>query len=96
MIKIIQVNRVGGEILITFNYDRPGEDPPQLYTVTVRAEEIHNRLREVKKLLGRPLTAQDLRQVTITLINELREGRKPLLETFRYEDYIGLDLEAQT
>jgi len=90
MIKIVSVTRNLGDVYITFQYDREGVD----FTVTLDAREIVERMKQLKALIGRSLTLNDLRNVVVTMINEIREGRQPLLETFRYEDYIGVDLEA--
>jgi hypothetical protein len=90
MIKITQVRRDLGDVYLTFQYDREGAD----FTVTLDAREIVERMKQLKQLIGRPLTLQDLRNVVVTMINEIRRGGQPLLETFRYEDYIGVDLEG--
>ena len=90
MIKIIQVRRDLGDVYITFQYDYEG----QIFTVVIDAREVVDRMKEVKRLLRRQLTHQDLKNVVTALIEEIRQGRQPLLEVFRYEDYIGVDLEA--
>jgi len=90
MIKIIQVRRDLGDVYVTFQYDYEG----QIFTVVIDAREVVDRMKEVKRLLRRPLTHQDLKNVVTAMIEEIRQGRQPLLEVFRYEDYIGVDLEA--
>ena len=89
MIKLTQVQRSTGDVYLTFQYDLEG----QIKTVTIDAREIVDRTRSLKTLVGRALTTTDLKNIVVTMINEIRAG-KQLLETFPYENYIGVDLEA--
>lgn len=90
MIQIKQVQRDQGEVLLTFEYTDEGETK----TVVVDNREIIKRMEKLKQLVGRSLELSDLQDVVVTLINEIREGRRPLLQRFPYEDYIGVDLEG--
>ena len=90
MIKITKVNRSLGDVYLTFQYDKDG----QIFTQEMDAREIVERMKALKSLIGRELTLTDLKDIIITLINEMREGKNPLLETFHYENYIGVDLEG--
>jgi len=92
VIKITQVQRTTGDVYIRLEYDDDGKT----LTVTVAAREIVERMKQVRSLLGRPLTLVDLRQVIVTMMSEIRQGKQPLLEVFLYEDYIGVDLEASS
>jgi len=78
-----------GDVYITFQYDQEG----QILTVTIDAREIVERMKTLKEIVGRTLTLTDLKNVIVTLINEIRQGKTPLLEVFSYEDYINIDLE---
>ncbi len=78
-----------GETKITFQYDKD----ENIFTQTVDESEIIERMKELKKIVGRRLTQQDLKDVIIALINEIREGKSVLLEKFPYENLIGVDLE---
>ncbi|MEM3383842.1 MAG: hypothetical protein QXF43_04180 [Nitrososphaerales archaeon] len=89
MIKITKVERTMGETKITFQYDKD----ENIFTQTVDESEIIERMKELKKIVGRRLTQQDLKDVIIALINEIREGKSVLLEKFPYENLIGVDLE---
>jgi len=90
MIKITQVQRTTGDVYIRLDYDQDGKTN----TLTIDTREIVERLKQVRSLLGRPLTLTDLRQIVVTMVNEIRQGKQPLLEVFPYENYIGVDLEA--
>ena len=90
MIKITQVNTSSGEVVVRIQYDKDS----QVFTVDVRKDELIERLKLVRKTLGRPLTLTDVKQVIVALVNEVRTGKSPIPEDFNYADFIGMDLEA--
>ena len=90
MIKITQVNTSNGEVVVRIQYDKDS----QVFVVDVRKDELIERLKLVRKTLGRPLTLTDVKQVIVALVNEVRAGKSPLPEDFNYADFIGVDLEA--
>jgi len=90
MIKLTQVQRSTGDVYLTFQYDLSG----QVLTVVIDAKEIVDRLKLLRELVGRPLTATDMKNVVVAVINEIRAGKLPLVETFPYENYIGVNLET--
>ena len=90
MIKITQVNTSSGEVIIRIQYDKDS----QVFTVDVRKDDLVERLKLVRKTLGRPVTLADVKQATVALVNEVRAGKSPLPEDFNYADFIGVDLEV--
>ncbi len=90
MIKLTQVQRSTGDVYLTFQYDLSG----QVLTVVIDAKEIVDRLKLLRELVGRPLTTTDMKNVVVAIINEIRAGKLPLVETFPYENYIDINLEA--
>ena len=90
MIKIVQVNASSGEVVVRIQYDKDS----QVFTVDVRKDELIERLKLVRKTLGRPLTLTDVKQVIVALVNEVRTGKSPIPEDFNYAEFIGVDLEA--
>ena len=90
MIKITQVNASSGEVIIRIQYDKD----TQVFTVDVRKDDLVERLKLVRKTLGRPVTLADVKQATVALVNEVRAGKSPLPEDFNYADFIGVDLEV--
>jgi hypothetical protein len=90
MIKITQVNTSSGEVVVRIQYDKDS----QVFTVDVRKDELIERLKLVRKTLGRPLTLTDVKQVIVALVNEVRTGKSPIPEDFNYAEFIGVDLEA--
>jgi len=90
MIKLKQVQTSLGDAYLTFEYDKEGV----VNTVTINKRDIVSRLLTVKQNLGRTLTIQDVKLVTVRLINELREGKTPLSEDFDYSQFIGVDIET--
>jgi hypothetical protein len=90
MIKIVQVNTSSGEVVVRIQYDKNS----QVFTVDVRKDELIERLKLVRKTLGRPLTLIDVKQVIVALVNEVRTGKSPIPEDFNYADFIGVDLEV--
>lgn len=90
MIKLVKVETILGEAVLTFGVSVEGTTQ----TIIIYENEIFKRLAQVKQLLGTELTLQDMKNVVVTLINELRKGKKSLIERFNYTQYIGVDLEA--
>jgi hypothetical protein len=90
MIKITQVNTSSGEVVVRIQYDKDS----QVFTVDVRKDELIERLKLVRKTLGRPITLTDAKQTIVALVNEVRAGKSPLPEDFNYADFIGVDLEV--
>jgi len=50
-------------------------------------------LKQVRQLLGRDLTTDDLRDVLKTLFNQMRQGQTPFQQKFDYTALIGVDFE---
>jgi hypothetical protein len=90
MIKITQVNTSSGEVVVRIQYDKDS----LVFAVDVRKDELIERLKLVRKTLGRPLTLTDVKQVIVALVNEVRTGKSPIPEDFNYAEFIGVDLEA--
>jgi hypothetical protein len=90
MIELTSVATQGNLCLLTFQYDYQGEN----FVVTINADDVVTRLKQVKAALGRPMTVDDLKSVIVQLFNEIREGKQPLTETFDYTALINVDLEA--
>jgi len=90
MIKITQVNTGSGEVIVRIQYDKDS----LVLAVDVRKDELIERLKLVRKTLGRPVTLTDAKQIIVALINEVRTGKSPIPEDFNYADFIGMDLEA--
>lgn len=87
---ITQVRRDTGEVILTVEYSRDAGSE----TIEVDAEQIVDRLKELRRLLGRKPKASEAKEVVVALINEIRAGKQPLVEIIPWEDYIGVDLEA--
>ena len=90
MIKITQVKRDTGEVILTIEYDLNEE----VLTIDVDAEQVVDRLKELRSLFGRKPTQSEARETLVALINEIRAGKQPLVEIVPWENYIGVDLEA--
>jgi len=90
MIKLAQVQTIQAECYLTFEYTHA----EQTLTVTINRSDIIERLKTVKKILGRALTLQDAKLAIVRMINEIREGKQQLTEEFDYSKVIGVDLEA--
>jgi len=89
MIKIKQVYTEHGEGYLTVEYDVEG----RLKQVTISLGDVAEKLRELKAIVGRKLTVQDLKDVVKTLIDKHREGQAVLLEKFDFSPLIDVDLE---
>ena len=92
MIKLKQIKTKYGRATLVFEADFPDGT---VRTVEIDDEEIRERLKTVRKILGRPATKTDLKCVIKTLFKELREGKEEIPETFDYAEFIEVDLEAE-
>ncbi|RLG06189.1 MAG: hypothetical protein DRN65_05735 [Thaumarchaeota archaeon] len=92
MIKLKQIKTKYGRATLVFEADFPDGT---VRTVEIDDEEIRERLKTVRKILGRPATKTDLKYVIKTLFKELREGKEEMPETFDYAEFIEVDLEAE-
>ena len=89
MIRLKQVKTIMGDAYLEFEYTQNSETK----TITIDRRDVLARLLKLKQLLGRNPSAQDLKEVVIRIINELREGQQPLTTEFDYTQFIGVDLE---
>jgi hypothetical protein len=94
MIKLRQVATVYGETTLIFDVDGLAPDG-SVTEVRIPASDLTERMKELKRLLGRDLTLNDLRDIIVALVNQMREGGKPLAERFNFAEYIGVDFEQQ-
>lgn len=90
MIKLKTVTTNMGDLVLTFEYTRETET----VTAQINVWDVLERVKAAKKIFGRQLTLLDLKQIIVQMINELREGKTVLSETFDYSSFIGVDLEA--
>ena len=90
MIKIKQVDRAGGQVELTveFNIDE------ETKTVTIDAEDVVNRLRTFYALMGKRPSLAEVKMIFVKLIQEHREGKRPWQEIIPWENFISQDLEA--
>jgi hypothetical protein len=94
MIRLRQVATVYGETTLIFDVDALAPDG-SVTEVRIPAADLEERLRELKRLLGRDLTLSDLRDIIVALVNQIREGRKPLTERFDFAELVGVDFEQK-
>ena len=87
---ITQVRRDTGEVILTIEYSSDAGTE----TIEVDADQIVDRLKTLRGLVGRKPTQSEAREIVVQLINEIRAGKQPIVETTPWEDYIGVDLEA--
>jgi len=90
MIKLTQVKTILGKATLLFNVDFPDGTTK---TVEVDVGELEERLKQLRQLLGRDPTTDDLRDVLKTLFNQLRQGQQPFPQKFDYNSLIGVDFE---
>lgn len=88
---ITQVKRDTAEVILTIEYSTDTVTE----TVRVDAEQIVDRFKKLRSLLGRKPTMDEARDAVVAIIKELREGEQPLVEIIPWEEYIGVDLEAE-
>lgn len=90
MIRLKQVTVEQGVTAFFFEYDLAAVT----YEKKIDEREIVEKLKSLSALLGRKPTLQDLREIILQIVNEVRKGRQPFLERFDYSQFIGVDLEA--
>lgn len=91
MIIIRQVRRDVGQILLRVEYDLEGG----VQTVWVDAKDVVERFKAFKELMGRRPTSEECRQIFVRMVDELRAGKQPFEEVIPWENFIGMDLEAE-
>ena len=92
MIKIVQVETRHGEAYLNVEYSLDAGSGTK--TVKIDTGDIVDRLLALRRLVGRELTSQDLREVLVAYIRELRLGGLKLRKEIDWETLIGADLEA--
>lgn len=90
MITITQVKRDLGQVVLVIEYTTGNGNE----FLDVDAEQIMERLKKLRGLLGRKPTQSEARETVVALVNEVREGKKPLVDVVPWENYIGVDLEV--
>jgi len=90
MIKLKQVTTVLGRGFMIFEVDFPDG---AVRNVQIDLAEIEERLKQVRELLGRDLTVNDLKDVVKNVINQIRQGQTPFPQKFDYSSLIGVDFE---
>lgn len=90
MIRLIRVETEHGITSFIFEYDLEEE----ILTLEINEREIIERARDFRKLLGRSPSVQDLKDIVIQIVDEVRAGKRPFLEKYDYSKWIGVDLEA--
>ena len=93
MIKITQITVENGEINLTISYDLTDGT---IKTLKLNYLDLTDRLKTVRQLLRRPLIVKDAQEALITIVNEVRAGKKLLPETFlaNLQAAVGVDLET--
>jgi hypothetical protein len=89
MIKLTSVSTDSHGTVLTFLFDRDGVNE----SVSFSLSDVVERLKTVKKNLGRPVTLADAKLAIIQIINEIRDGKSSLSERFDLSQFIGVDLE---
>jgi len=90
MIKLKQVSTVLGKGLLIFEADFPDGTTK---TVQIDLSDLEERLKQVRQLLGRDLTTDDLKDVVKIVISQIRAGIQPFPQKFDYTALIGVDFE---
>ena len=89
MIKLKQITTGLGRCYFMFHYDYEKET----FVTKIKCGEVIRRLKLLRKQTGQPITLQNVKQIIIEIINELRDDQRPLPETFDLTPYINVDLE---
>ena len=89
MIKITQVSRTGGNVVLMIEYSTDDGNE----TVLLEEEQLMDRLKRFKLLMGRKPTVNEAKDMLVEMINKIREGEATILDLVPWENYIGVDLE---
>lgn len=60
----------------------------------LKKQDLFERLRKIRELLGRPLTLQDAKLALIAIVNEVRAGKSGVPEDFNFSSVIDVELEV--
>lgn len=80
-----------GETIIRVEADFPDGS---VRLVDLDYAEVEDRLKQVRLLLGREPTEQDLIDAIRAIVNKIREGKLPISKPLQLEQLIGLDIEG--
>ncbi|MCW4045234.1 MAG: hypothetical protein NWE94_06935 [Candidatus Bathyarchaeota archaeon] len=92
-IKITQVSATTGEVTLQIAFDNPAGSGA-MSTFALKKQDLYDRLKSVRELLGRALTLQDAKQALVAVVNEVRAGKSTVPEDFNFASVIGVELEA--
>jgi len=89
MIKITQIDVAHGDVKLTVQFS----DGTLTRTEIIRLQDLIDKLKIIREILGRPLKLQDVKEVLISIVNEFRAGKQSIPEQFDLAAWIGVDLE---
>lgn len=90
MIKLKQIKTHHGVTYLLFEYDK-GEE---VLSTEIAERDVVERLKQLRGLVSRKVTLQDLKDVIVAMVGEVRRGKMTLPERFDYSNFIDVDLEA--
>ena len=90
MITITQVMRDAGDVILRIEYSTDSGTE----TLDIDAEQIVDRLKTLRTLVGRKPIQSEAQEIIVTLIDDIRAGKQPFVEIVPWETFIGIDLEA--
>jgi hypothetical protein len=91
-VTIAQVSTTTGEVTLTIVYDNPAGSGT-MFTFLLKKQDLFDRLRKIRELLGRQLTLQDAKLALLVIVNELRAGKSGVPEDFNFSSVIDVELE---
>ena len=92
MIVIKQMTMKHGKGFFLVEYDVEGE----VKQVVIDIDDVVERLLEFRKLVGRKPTKQEVVDVVVAMVKEIRRRRETLFRpVFDFDNLIGVDLEAE-
>lgn len=79
--------------MLTVAYDNPAGSG-QMQSLLLKKQDLFERLRKIRELLGRALSLQDAKCALIAVVNEARAGKLGVVEDFNFSSVIDVELEV--
>ena len=92
MIKLKEIVMRHGETTLIFEADG---FPSGIREIAIPLSEVIERMKSFSALIGRKPSLQEVKEMIIVLVNELRRQREPFVKRYDFSAWIGVDLEAE-
>lgn len=96
MLIITQVSQQTGvtTLIVTYTAKREQDSTYPILTIAVPESEVRKRTQAYRDLTGQQPTSLDVKNIVMTLIEEIRAGKQAFASAFDYSSITNVDLET--